>query len=82
MKGSVLILSVLFFVIAGYTSVPSTYADNGNHNGNDNGKDTDCIKHPTNPNCTVSVPEFGAIPGVIAFLASTGSFLFLRRKKN
>jgi hypothetical protein len=29
----------------------------------------------------VSVPEFGVIPGLVAAIASTGSFYFLKRKK-
>lgn len=56
--------------------------DKGKHNGNDDGKKNDCIKHPENPNCTVSVPEFGFVPGVVAALTSAGSFLVLKRRKN
>jgi len=56
--------------------------DNGHHNGNDKGKKNDCEKHPDNPNCSevVSVPEFGVIPGAVAFLSSAGAFYTLRRR--
>lgn len=47
----------------------------------DDGKDkNDCKKHPEKRECHVSVPEFGAIPGVIAAVTSAGSFYILKRK--
>ncbi len=55
--------------------------NNGHHDGNDNDKNKDCSKHPENPNCSVSVPEFSVIPGLVAAGASAGSFYLLKRKK-
>jgi hypothetical protein len=60
---------------------PNFWHDNGKHNGNDHGKKKDCYRHPENPNCDpVSVPEFGLIPGVVAFMSSAGAFYALRRR--
>lgn len=40
----------------------------------------DCRRHPERNECHVSVPEFGAIPGLVAAVTSAGSFFLLKRK--
>lgn len=41
----------------------------------------DCDKNPEKGECNVDVPEFGVIPGTIAFIGSAGTFVLLRKKR-
>lgn len=70
--------------------------NNSNHSNDKRDKDEDddkgdkdkdeeknvCKKHPEKPQCQVSVPEFGAIPGVIALITSGGTFFYFKRRYN
>lgn len=83
MKQKVLIFTITLLLGVLFVT-PSAFAEmndnNGEHAGNDEGTKSDCSKHPGNPNCAISVPEFSFIPGAIAAITSAGSILLLRRK--
>ena len=90
MKNAIIVLS--FIVFAGTASLslpfsvsaaPNTNNNADNTNGNQISNDQrfdSCADHPGQPKCAVSVPEFGLLPGVIAAVASTGSYLLLKKR--
>jgi hypothetical protein len=89
-------LSIAFLILSGFaligprssfaaTNNNNSHNSNNEHNDNRDNKDNkdfnDCSKHPERSECHVSVPEFGVIPGIIAAVSSTGTFVYLKKKK-
>lgn len=90
MKKALLVTSLFLTLgVFAVSSPVSVLAKNSNNNAaNTNGNQTSqehrfqsCADHPDQNKCqALSVPEFGMIPGVIAAVASAGSYLVLKKK--